>query len=110
MSFVDDTRHYNNMNTIMESFEENIAHDSHIWKKLLSFTGGAQNIDKWVAYIIEWYYTKRGLLQMINDNDTSIPTISSSHTIKRNNNDNPFKYLDITTAPNGYQTFPIEKF
>ena len=30
MSFVDDTRHYNNMNTIMDSFTENIAHDANI--------------------------------------------------------------------------------
>ena len=108
MSFVDDTRNYNNMNTIMDSFAENIAHDSNIWKQLLSFTGEAKNIDKCVYYIIQWYYTKRGQLQMVNDNDTNISTTSSTNKIKRNNNDTPFKYLGITTEPNGDQTYPIE--
>ena len=68
MSFVDDTRHYHNMNTIMPSLAENIAYDSNIWKNLLSYTGGAQNIEKCVAYIIEWNYTKKCHLEMINDN------------------------------------------
>ena len=44
---------------------------------------------------------------MINDNDTEIPITSSGKTIKLNNNDTPFKYLGITTAPNGDQTHPI---
>ena len=107
MSFVDDTRHYNNMNTIMNSLEENIAHDSHIWKKLLSFSGGSQNIAKCVAYIIEWYFTKKGLLKMINDHDSDIPTFNTNEIIKRKNNNEPFKYLGITTSPNGDQIHPI---
>ena len=107
MSFVDDTRHYNNMNNIMASLAENIAHDSNIWKHLLSFTGGAQNLNKCVAYIIEWYYSKQYTLQMINDNDTTIPTISDDQNITRYNNDTPFKYLGINTSPNGDQIHPI---
>ena len=108
MTFVDDTRHYNNMNNIMPSLAENIAYDSQIWKHLLSYTGGAQNIIKYVAYIIEWCYSKKYLLQMLNDNDTSIPTFSDNQHIKRNNNDTPFKYLGINTSPNGDQSHPIK--
>ena len=107
MSFVDDTRHYNNMNNTMASLAENIAHDSNIWKHLLSFTGGAQNLKKCVAYIIEWYYSKQYILKMINDNDTTIPTISEDNNITRYNNDKPFKYLGINTSPNGDQIHPI---
>ena len=95
------------MNTIMNSIKENIAYNSNIWKHLLSFSGGAQNITKCVAYIIEWYYTKKGLLKMINDNDTDTPTYNTNEKIKRNNNDEPFKYLGITTSPNGDQLHPI---
>ena len=39
MSFVDDTRHYNNKNTMMNSLAENIAYDSNIWRQLLSYSG-----------------------------------------------------------------------
>ena len=108
MSFVDDTRHYNNMNTIMPSLADNITHDSNIWGDLLSYTGGAQNIDKCVAYIIEWNYTKKCYLEMINDTANEIPITSSGKIIKLNNNDTPFKYLGVTTAPNGDQIHPIQ--
>ena len=92
----------------MASLAENIAYDSNIWKHLLSYTGGSQNLNKCVAYIIEWYYSKKYLLTMINDNDTTIPTFSKNQTIKRNNNDTPFKYLGINTSPNGDQSHPIK--
>ena len=108
MTFVDDTRHYNNMNTTMASLAENIAYDSNIWKNLLSYTGGAQNINKCVAYIIEWYYSKKYILKMINDNDTRIPTLSDNQTITRHNNDTSFIYLGINTSPNGDQSHPIQ--
>ena len=101
MSFVDDTRHYNKMNTIMTSLAENIAHDSNIWNTCY------QNINKCATYIIEWYYNKKYHLKMINDTDTYIPITSSIHIIHRQNNDTPFKYLGITTAPNGDQTHPV---
>ena len=45
---------------------------------------------------------------MINDHDSEIPTFNTNEIIKRKNNDELFKYLGITTSPNGDQIHPIK--
>ena len=72
MSFVDDTRQYNNKNTLSTKIVENIEYDSNIWKRLLSFSGGKQNLAKCAAYIIQWHYSKKGILQMLNNPNIDI--------------------------------------
>ena len=82
MSFVDDTRQYNNTNTISPTIVENIDYDSNILKHALSYSGGKQNLAKCAAYIIQWHYSRKGILQMINDPDIDI-NINVEHKIEK---------------------------
>ena len=114
LGFVDDTRQFNNIFTAYPTIIENLKHDAKLWQKLLSITGGIMRIDKYAFYYIAWRMNHKGLMEMY---EKSLPELiipqqtqnSSASTIKRLQINEPFKYVGITTTPDGNTTHSINQ-
>ena len=72
LGFVDDTRKFNNQNTVGTTLEENVVLDLLQWKKVSSIVAGKLNLKKCGSYILTWKYDNKGNLIMDTTTDYSI--------------------------------------
>ena len=103
MGFVDDTRKFNNQNTIATSLEENVIMDVKKWQTVSNIVAGKLNLEKCGSYIITWKYDKKGKLVMddTTEYNLEIPDINGAiKRIKSLKSSEAYKYLGVTTAPN----------
>ena len=102
LGFVDDTRKFNNINT-KGSITENVSFDLMKWKKMSQIIAGKLNIEKCGYYTLQWEYNKKGCLAMMNTDNEDVyiqdETTNTRQIVKKFKNNQAYKYLGITTAP-----------
>ncbi len=105
LAFVDDTRKFNNIILKHPKIHENILDDLQTWQQMSNLIGGKLNIEKCGYYILSWCYINQGYMEMENSShpDIAINTLDTNKTqhIKKYDINDDYKYLGITTAPNG---------
>ena len=66
---------------------------------------GKLNIEKCGYYTLQWEYNKKGCLVMMNTDNEEVyihdDTTNTRKIVKKNKNNQAYKYLGITTAPDG---------
>ena len=111
LAFVDDTRKFNNINLKHPKVHENILDDLQTWQQMSNLIAGKLNIEKCGYYILSWHYNNQGYMEMENSShaDIAINTLDTNKTqhIKKYDINDAYKYLGITTAPNGNKTDTI---
>ena len=112
LAFVDDTRKFNNNNNKHPQVHENILDDLKTWQRMSNIIAGKLNISKCGYYILQWHYNQQGYMEMINSDKSEISLHSDANNttqaIKRYNISDAYKYLGITTAPNGNKQKTIQ--
>ena len=112
---MDDTRQYANdwETDQIQIIIDKLTKSSQMREQLLSTTGGKLEIHKCAVYTIKWNFDEQGI-PYLDKNCKATIHISSSETktqqtIQHLFNHVPFKYLRVSSAPNGSQNIQFQE-
>ena len=82
-----------------------VKKDLTTWQSLIEMTAGKLNTSKCAHYILQWKFNKNGIPTMCNKIDDEIIMStndnSTNEILTRLRNNKAYKYVGITTSPNG---------